>query len=97
MVFSRSERGVWCWVRINWDIVDIWDPLAKGGWGDGTLVSQDPLMIGMWKRRKASWGGYMGRECAVMWKTWCFGLKQRVGSSSPRLASLLRKLRGAKL
>ena len=20
-MFSRSERGVWCWVRINWDIV----------------------------------------------------------------------------
>ena len=26
-------------------VVDIWNPLAKGGRG-GTLVSQDPLMIG---------------------------------------------------
>ncbi|RVW88799.1 hypothetical protein CK203_034657 [Vitis vinifera] len=68
----REERGGWCsrevrgvygvglWkgIRMVWDIVD---PLAEGsrGWGDGTLVSQDPLMIGRWRKWKASWGGCM--------------------------------------
>ena len=70
-------------------VVDIWDPLAKGGWGDGTLVSQEPLMIGRWRRRKASWSGYMGRECKEMWKTWCFGPKQRVENSRSNPSTML--------
>ena len=36
-------------------VVDIWDSLAKGGRGDGTLASLDPLMIERWRRWKASW------------------------------------------
>ncbi|RVX17179.1 hypothetical protein CK203_003100 [Vitis vinifera] len=64
-------------IKGGW-VVDIWDPLAEGGWGDETLVFQEPLMIGRWRRQKTSWNGYMGRECVEMWKTWCFGLKQRV-------------------
>ena len=38
-------------------VVDIWDSLAKGGRGDGTLASLDPLMIERWRRWKASWCG----------------------------------------
>ncbi|RVW85677.1 hypothetical protein CK203_033421 [Vitis vinifera] len=47
--------GLWKGIRMDWNIVaidkeawvvDIWDPLAEGVQGDGTLVSQDPLMIG---------------------------------------------------
>ena len=35
-------------------LVDIWDSSTEGGRGDGTLASLDPLMIGRWRRRKAS-------------------------------------------
>ena len=54
-----------------------------------TLVSQDPLMIGRWRRQKASWGGCMGRKCVVMWKTRCFGPKQRVESSRSNPSTML--------
>ncbi|RVW74715.1 hypothetical protein CK203_047889 [Vitis vinifera] len=36
-------------------VSNICDLLAEGVRGGGALVSQDPLMIGEWRRRKASW------------------------------------------
>ena len=70
-------------------VADIWDSLVEGEWGLGWGVSQEPSMIGRWRRQKASWSGCMGRECVEMWKAWCFGPKQRVESSRSNPSTML--------
>ena len=70
-------------------VVDIGTLWLSGVGRDETLVSQEPLMIGRWRRRKASWSGCMGRECTEMWKTWYFGPKQRAESSRSNPSTML--------
>ncbi|KAL6312581.1 hypothetical protein AAG906_005977 [Vitis piasezkii] len=60
--FNKALLCKWNWRFANergfsvdekaW-LVDIWDSSTEGV-GDGTLASLDPLMIGRWRRRKAS-------------------------------------------
>ena len=63
-------------------VVDIWDPLAEGGWGEWNPCFS--RAFNDWEVEEAKsflewWHGK--RVCTKMWKTWCFGPKQRVESS----------------
>ncbi|RVW27215.1 hypothetical protein CK203_092564 [Vitis vinifera] len=94
MVFTRSERGVWCWamekIRMDWDfagsmisfLVDIWDPLAEGGWGEWNPCFSRAFNDWEVEEAKSFLERLHGKGvCTKMWKTWCFGPKQRVESS----------------
>ncbi|KAL6339432.1 hypothetical protein AAG906_032966 [Vitis piasezkii] len=89
MVFTGSERGVWCWAMErdkdglgDFGGIDIWDPLAEGGWGGWNPCFSRAFNDWEVEEAKSFLERLHGkRVCTKMWKTWCFGPKQRVESS----------------